>query len=163
MEARRPAGPAAAVEAVKAPRPAERAQGAALRHLRTPVRDALLRAPCDLAPREVAFQYVYYQHTLSKHFKTNHMELDADEIEPEIFYKLVKHYDEPMVDSSMIPTLLLSKEMPKGFVCSRSFHIAPDKGMAIMWFKTQKDLDNAFPIFKDFQKKIVSQKFYQHT
>ena len=48
---------------------------------------------------------------IAKHFKTNHMELDADEIEPEIFYKLVKHYDEPMVDSSMIPTLLLSKEI----------------------------------------------------
>ena len=50
---------------------------------------------------------------IAKHFKTNHMELDADEIEPEIFYKLVKHYDEPMVDSSMIPTLLLSKEIRK--------------------------------------------------
>ena len=47
------------------------------------------------------------------------------------------------------------KEMPKGFVSSRSFHIAPDRGMAIMWFKTQQDLDNAFPIFKDFQKKIA--------
>ena len=47
------------------------------------------------------------------------------------------------------------KEMPKGFVSSRSFHIAPDRGMAIMWFKTQEDLDNAFPILKDFQNKLA--------
>ena len=41
------------------------------------------------------------------------MELNADDIGPEIFYKLVKYYDEPMVDSSMIPTFLLSKEIRK--------------------------------------------------
>ncbi len=50
---------------------------------------------------------------IAKHFKTNHMELNADDVEPEIFYKLVKHFDEPMVDSSMIPTFLLSKEIRK--------------------------------------------------
>ncbi len=50
---------------------------------------------------------------IAKHFKTNHMELNADDIGPEIFYKLVKYYDEPMVDSSMIPTFLLSKEIRK--------------------------------------------------
>ena len=50
---------------------------------------------------------------IAKHFNTNHVELDAEEVEPEIFYKLVKHYDEPMVDSSMIPTYLLSKEIRK--------------------------------------------------
>ena len=46
---------------------------------------------------------------IAKHFKTNHMELNADDIGPEIFYKLVKYYDEPMVDSSMIPTFLVSE------------------------------------------------------
>ena len=50
---------------------------------------------------------------IAKHFNTNHIELNAEEVEPEIFYKLVKHYDEPMVDSSMIPTYLLSKEIRK--------------------------------------------------
>ena len=50
---------------------------------------------------------------IAKHFNTNHVELNAEEVEPEIFYKLVKHYDEPMVDSSMIPTYLLSKEIRK--------------------------------------------------
>ena len=50
---------------------------------------------------------------IAKKFKTNHVELSADEVEPEIFYKLVKHYDEPMVDSSMIPTFLLCKEVQK--------------------------------------------------
>ena len=43
------------------------------------------------------------------------------------------------------------KDMPKGFVASRSFHIAPDRGMSIMWFETQQDLDNAIPFLKDFQ------------
>tara|TARA_B100001250_G_scaffold114528_1_gene96982 strand:- start:18766 stop:20616 length:1851 start_codon:yes stop_codon:yes gene_type:complete len=50
---------------------------------------------------------------IAKKFKTNHVELSADEVEPEIFYKLVKYYDEPMVDSSMIPTFLLCKEVQK--------------------------------------------------
>jgi asparagine synthase (glutamine-hydrolysing) len=50
---------------------------------------------------------------IAKHFNTNHVELNADNVEPEILYKLVKHYDEPMVDSSMIPTYLLSKEIRK--------------------------------------------------
>ena len=50
---------------------------------------------------------------IAKKFKTNHVELSADEVEPEIFYKLVKHYDEPMVDSSMIPTFLLCNEVQK--------------------------------------------------
>ena len=50
---------------------------------------------------------------IAKHFNTNHVELNADEVEPEILYKLVKHFDEPMVDSSMIPTYLLCKEIRK--------------------------------------------------
>ncbi len=50
---------------------------------------------------------------IAKYFNTNHVELNADDIEPEILYKLVKHYDEPMVDSSMIPTYVLCKEIGK--------------------------------------------------
>ena len=50
---------------------------------------------------------------IAKHFNTNHVELNADDVEPEILYKLVKHYDEPMVDSSMIPTSLLCMEIKK--------------------------------------------------
>jgi asparagine synthase (glutamine-hydrolysing) len=50
---------------------------------------------------------------IANHFNTNHFELNADEVEPEILYKLVKHFDEPMVDSSMIPTYLLCKEIRK--------------------------------------------------
>ena len=30
----------------------------------------------------------------------------------------------------------------------RSFHIAPDRGMSIMWFADQNDLDAAFPMVK---------------
>ena len=50
---------------------------------------------------------------IAKKFKTNHMELRADKVEPNIFYELAKYYDEPMVDSSMIPTFLLCKEIKK--------------------------------------------------
>tara|TARA_B100001057_G_scaffold455516_1_gene502135 strand:- start:346 stop:1566 length:1221 start_codon:yes stop_codon:yes gene_type:complete len=54
-----------------------------------------------------------YAQLIANHFNTNHVELNADEVEPEILYKLVKHFDEPMVDSSMIPTYLLCKEIRK--------------------------------------------------
>jgi len=50
---------------------------------------------------------------ISKKFKTNHHELNAELIEPELIEKLVYFYDEPMADSSMMPTYLLSKEMSK--------------------------------------------------
>lgn len=48
---------------------------------------------------------------IAKSFNTNHIELNAADVEPDILYELVKHYDEPMVDSSMIPTYLLCKEI----------------------------------------------------
>ena len=54
-----------------------------------------------------------YAQLIANHFNTNHVELNADKVEPEILYKLVKHFDEPMVDSSMIPTYLLCKEIRK--------------------------------------------------
>jgi len=50
---------------------------------------------------------------ISKHFGTNHHELDAGSIEPELIEKLTYFFDEPMTDSSMLPTYLLCKEMSK--------------------------------------------------
>jgi hypothetical protein len=32
--------------------------------------------------------------------------------------------------------------------------MAPDRGMTIMWFKNQKNLDEAFPELKEFQKAL---------
>lgn len=50
---------------------------------------------------------------ISKKFRTNHHELDAGSIEPELIEKLTYFFDEPMTDSSMLPTYLLCKEMSK--------------------------------------------------
>jgi hypothetical protein len=49
----------------------------------------------------------------------------------------------------------MPSEMPQGFLRSRSFHIAPDRGMTILWFDKQKNLDAAFPFLKSFQQEIA--------
>jgi asparagine synthase (glutamine-hydrolysing) len=48
---------------------------------------------------------------ISKAFNTNHHELNAELIEPELIEKLCFYFDEPMTDSSILPTYLLCKEM----------------------------------------------------
>lgn len=55
----------------------------------------------------------YHALNISNHLGTNHNELVADKIEPEIINTLVNYFDDPMVDSSMIPTFYLCKEMSK--------------------------------------------------
>ena len=45
--------------------------------------------------------------------------------------------------------------MPDGVVRMRSFHIAPDRGMTIIWFDGQDHLDAAFPHLKAFQQQIA--------
>lgn len=42
-------------------------------------------------------------------FSTEHIELQAEEVTTDILYKLAHQYDEPIVDSSMIPTFLVSQ------------------------------------------------------
>jgi asparagine synthase (glutamine-hydrolysing) len=46
---------------------------------------------------------------ISGHFGTEHIELEAGETEPDILNLLARQYDEPMNDSSMIPTFLVSR------------------------------------------------------
>jgi len=46
---------------------------------------------------------------IANHFGTQHIQLEADHVEPQLLAKLARQYDEPMVDSSMIPTFLLSR------------------------------------------------------
>ena len=48
-----------------------------------------------------------YARLISNHFKTEHFELNASEIDIDLFSKLAYQYDEPIIDSSMIPTFLL--------------------------------------------------------
>lgn len=45
---------------------------------------------------------------IARHFDTTHMELDAGVIQPSILPRLARQFDEPMADSSMIPTNLVS-------------------------------------------------------
>ena len=47
--------------------------------------------------------------------------------------------------------------IPDGVVRMRSFHIAPDRGMTIIWFDNQEHLDAAFPHMKAFQ---VGRRYY---
>lgn len=46
---------------------------------------------------------------VARHFGTEHIELNAGGIGPELLPMLARQYDEPMVDSSMIPTYLVSQ------------------------------------------------------
>ncbi|QWE08968.1 asparagine synthase (glutamine-hydrolyzing) [Polynucleobacter ibericus] len=45
---------------------------------------------------------------IAKYFGTNHVELDAGEANPELMPMLARQFDEPMADSSMIPTYMVS-------------------------------------------------------
>jgi asparagine synthase (glutamine-hydrolysing) len=46
---------------------------------------------------------------IANYFGTNHTELVPEPTEPDLLFLLTKQYDEPIVDSSMIPTYLVSK------------------------------------------------------
>ena len=46
---------------------------------------------------------------IAKNFGTNHLELNADSVGPDLLPTLARQYDEPMADSSMIPTYLVSQ------------------------------------------------------
>jgi len=46
---------------------------------------------------------------ISEYFGTEHIELNASSIEPGLLSTLAHQYDEPIVDSSMLPTFLVSK------------------------------------------------------
>jgi len=48
---------------------------------------------------------------IANHFGTDHTVLNADEVQPDILPRLARQYDEPIIDSSMIPTYLVSKEI----------------------------------------------------
>ena len=50
---------------------------------------------------------------IADNFKTNHFELEASKVEPNIIEELIKFYDEPIFDTSIIPTYMLSKMISK--------------------------------------------------
>ena len=52
-----------------------------------------------------------YARFVSSYFNTHHTEIEVGEISTDILFKLAYQFDEPMADSSMLPTYLLSKEV----------------------------------------------------
>ncbi len=52
---------------------------------------------------------------ISAQYNTNHYQVEAKEINPEIIEKLAYFYDDPLFDSSMIPTYLVSEEISSNF------------------------------------------------
>jgi asparagine synthase (glutamine-hydrolysing) len=50
---------------------------------------------------------------MANSFNCNHHEIEASTIHPEMFGRLSEFYDEPMFDSSMLPTFLLSEAVSK--------------------------------------------------
>ena len=66
-------------------------------------------------PEYANYDETYHAKLIASHFKTKHIELkiDANINIIDLFPKLISHFDEPIVDSSMFPTYLLSQEVKK--------------------------------------------------
>lgn len=50
---------------------------------------------------------------ISNYFDTNHHEIEASKVDVDILKKLSHQFDEPIIDSSMIPTYMVSNEIKK--------------------------------------------------
>jgi asparagine synthase (glutamine-hydrolysing) len=51
----------------------------------------------------------HFARLVANHFGTEHIELQAGDTSPDILNLLARQYDEPLIDSSMIPTFLVSR------------------------------------------------------
>jgi len=60
-------------------------------------------------PEFIKYDETLHARLISEYFGTEHIELNASSIEPELLKTLARQYDEPIVDSSMLPTYLVSK------------------------------------------------------
>ena len=57
----------------------------------------------------VGYDESHYGRQIADHFGTIHTELNASDEGPELLDLLARQYDEPIIDSSMIPTFLVSR------------------------------------------------------
>jgi asparagine synthase (glutamine-hydrolysing) len=62
-------------------------------------------------PGHAAFNEAPYARQVAEHFATEHTELVADPASVELLPELARQYDEPMADSSMVPTYLVSRHI----------------------------------------------------
>jgi asparagine synthase (glutamine-hydrolysing) len=65
-------------------------------------------------PQFQKYNEAKYAKIVSNHFSTNHIEIESEKVNPEIILPmLAKQFDEPLIDSSMIPTFLVCQEVSK--------------------------------------------------
>lgn len=64
-------------------------------------------------PNDPGYNEQVYSKEISEFFSTEHTELEVDVNSIDIVEDLAFQFDEPMIDSSMIPTYMLSKEIKK--------------------------------------------------
>jgi asparagine synthase (glutamine-hydrolysing) len=60
-------------------------------------------------PQHGAFDESPYARAVSEHFGTEHVELPAEPATVDLLPELARQYDEPIADSSMVPTYLVSR------------------------------------------------------
>jgi asparagine synthase (glutamine-hydrolysing) len=60
-------------------------------------------------PGHGSFDETGHARLIARHFKTEHLELRAEETGPDLLPMLARQFDEPMVDSSMVPTYLVTR------------------------------------------------------
>jgi asparagine synthase (glutamine-hydrolysing) len=60
-------------------------------------------------PDDGAFDEAPYAHEVARHFDTEHVELAAEMATVDLLPELARQYDEPIGDSSMVPTYLVSR------------------------------------------------------
>ena len=68
-----------------------------------------VRTYCVRFPGAGAFDETRHARLIANHFGTDHVELEAAETSLELLPALASQYDEPIIDSSMIPTYLVSR------------------------------------------------------
>jgi asparagine synthase (glutamine-hydrolysing) len=64
-------------------------------------------------PGNKEFDETKHARIIANYFETDHHELDADDTDPELLIDLAKQFDEPIIDSSMVPTFLVTREVRK--------------------------------------------------
>ena len=64
-------------------------------------------------PGQGRFDETEYARKIAEHFGTEHIELEASTVDVDLLIKLARQFDEPIVDSSMIPTFMVSELVQK--------------------------------------------------
>ena len=60
-------------------------------------------------PGHGAYDETEHARLIAKHFGTQHVEIDAEEAHVDLLSQLARQFDDPMIDSSMVPTYLVSR------------------------------------------------------